>query len=652
MRPIIDAWSRSIHCCARWLILQVHWPIQQSSADIHGNALMYKLVQVLSKTPGTPLEQPLINVLSRSSVDHMSDVVFFIQLYLMDHFHVGPYRRDRDDAVVAAVKALAFLYECNAQRVDRAEDEVFIHEELLGKLVIKDEYRVWKRVLAYGEGRPSALTLARVQQRRSHSDNGNMVVEDVLQDQQRRSRLFMTTNLTSILLPYPFVNSYQFSWLSYPFLLSAAVKRKVLLMDCMGSMSREYEHACVNHTLLAQAQRLLAGTQLAHMDHTHMKSAICPYLLLEIRRLHFVQDTWHQVSQKWADLKKPLKIKFVDGGEEGVDQGGVQKEFFAVLFEHLLAKQTGLFGLLTDDGEPSRLYWFRATPDPDIHGYEMLGVLLGLAIYNGVLLQLAFPRVLWQLLLQPDIRSLDELPLSMDDLRQAWPQLAQGLDALLAYDGDDVENVFCRNYERTIACFEHENDATSTMTVPLIEGGQWIAVTNANRQQYVADYARHVMLAQHRDAILALRRGLWCVLGCSALTLLTPSELERIACGWALGQHSVDLDMAELEAITEYDDGYHADHPVIRDFWSIVHVDMTAEQKHKLLLFVTASDRIPVGGLKELTFVIQRNGPDSDRLPTALTCFARLLLPEYASRDKLRDRLITSIENSKGFGLV
>jgi HECT-domain (ubiquitin-transferase) len=49
-----------------------------------------------------------------------------------------------------------------------------------------------------------------------------------------------------------------------------------------------------------------------------------------------------------------------------------------------------------------------------------------------------------------------------------------------------------------------------------------------------------------------------------------------------------------------------------RNFWSIVH-ELSPQQKRQLLLFVTASDRIPVGGLKELMFVIQRNGPDSDR---------------------------------------
>jgi len=40
---------------------------------------------------------------------------------------------------------------------------------------------------------------------------------------------------------------------------------------------------------------------------------------------------------------------------------------------------------------------------------------------------------------------------------------------------------------------------------------------------------------------------------------------------------------------------------------------MTYDQKKKLLMFVTASDRVPLKGLGNLTFVIQRNGPDTDR---------------------------------------
>jgi ubiquitin-protein ligase E3 A len=79
---------------------------------------------------------------------------------------------------------------------------------------------------------------------------------------------------------------------------------------------------------------------------------------------------------------------------------------------------------------------------------------------------------------------------------------------------------------------------------------------------------------------------------------------------------------------------------------------MSLEHQRMLLEFVTASDRVPLKGLDTLQFVIQRNGPDTDRLPTALTCFGRLLLPEYSSSEKLQNRLITAIENARGFGLV
>ena len=61
--------------------------------------------------------------------------------------------------------------------------------------------------------------------------------------------------------------------------------------------------------------------------------------------------------------------------------------------------------------------------------------------------------------------------------------------------------------------------------------------------------------------------------------------------------------------------------------------------------------RAPVEGLSALKLIIQRGSPDTDRLPTSHTCFNVLLLPEYSSKDKLRNRLMTAIENAQGFGL-
>jgi hypothetical protein len=45
-----------------------------------------------------------------------------------------------------------------------------------------------------------------------------------------------------------------------------------------------------------------------------------------------------------------------------------------------------------------------------------------------------------------------------------------------------------------------------------------------------------------------------------------------------------------------------------------------------------------------LRLIIARNGGDSDRLPSAHTCFNHLLIPEYSSEDKLRSRMMTALE--------
>lgn len=47
-----------------------------------------------------------------------------------------------------------------------------------------------------------------------------------------------------------------------------------------------------------------------------------------------------------------------------------------------------------------------------------------------------------------------------------------------------------------------------------------------------------------------------------------------------------------------------------------------------------------------------RAGPDSEQLPTCHTCFNHLLIPEYASYDKLKVKLMKAIEESEGFGLI
>ena len=69
-----------------------------------------------------------------------------------------------------------------------------------------------------------------------------------------------------------------------------------------------------------------------------------------------------------------------------------------------------------------------------------------------------------------------------------------------------------------------------------------------------------------------------------ALSLFRFEELELLVCGLP------HYNFTDLQKAAKYDGGYHADHPRIKVFWSIIH-HFTLEQKKRFLLFTTGSDR-------------------------------------------------------------
>jgi hypothetical protein len=68
-------------------------------------------------------------------------------------------------------------------------------------------------------------------------------------------------------------------------------------------------------------------------------------------------------------------------------------------------------------------------------------------------------------------------------------------------------------------------------------------------------------------------------------------------------------------------------------------------------MFCTGSDRVPLGGLKSLKFVVQKQS-NTSHLPTAHTCFNVFLLPEYESFEKLYRNVQFILKHNEGFGLI
>lgn len=151
---------------------------------------------------------------------------------------------------------------------------------------------------------------------------------------------------------------------------------------------------------------------------------------------------------------------------------------------------------------------------------------------------------------------------------------------------------------------------------------------------------------QHcEEQFKAFKRGFYKVVSEEMMQLLRPEELELLICG------SKQLNFEELEQSAHYVDGYTHESSIAKWLWEIVHTDMNDTQRKQFLQFTTGCDRAPVNGLQYLTLYVGRHGPDTDRLPTAHTCFNHLLIPEYSSKDKLRVKLLSAISNAEGFGL-
>jgi hypothetical protein len=391
------------------------------------------------------------------------------------------------------------------------------------------------------------------------------------------------------------------------FLMSPATKRNLLQVENQIKMVRAAQQGGVQFDLARQ------------------QFLFNPYFVLAIDRKYMLQQTLQAMaSASPGELRKSLKIVFK--GEDGVDAGGVTKEFFQLLCAQLFDLNTGMWSMELGDGIHT---WFNSDCTWNYDGYYLVGVLVGLAVYNTVILDVHFPSTVY--------RKLLGLPLGLEDMIDE--ELQKGLKQLLEYDGDDVEQIFCLTFEITWM------DLGTERTKELKPGGCEIPVTSDNKEEYVMLYVKWLLVDSVQTQYKEFERGFMQVMESSCLDLLRPEELELLVEG------TPELDFEALEGSTQYEGGYDKNCPVIKNIWKWVK-SAPEETQLKFLKFSTGSSKAPIGGLGEMPFKIQRAGPDSIQLPTSHTCFNTLLIPDYGDDyDKLAQRLGRSVLECEGFGL-
>lgn len=392
-----------------------------------------------------------------------------------------------------------------------------------------------------------------------------------------------------------------------PFIMSPRCKQNLLQIESQMTMVRA-----------AQA----GGVQF---DAARRQFLFNPYFVMAIDRQYMLQQTLQAVAcAAPGELRKSLKVVFK--GEDGVDAGGVTKEFFQLLVVQLFDINTGMWS--TDFGDGLHT-WFNADCTWNQDGYYLVGILVGLAFYNSVILDVHFPQAIY--------RKLLGLPLGLEDMVD--PEVQRGLQQLLDYEGDDIEDIFCLTFEVTW------NSLGMERKKELKSGGANIPVNNDNKEEYVMLYVKWLLVDSVQSQYHEFERGFMQVMDGSSLDLLRPEELELLVVG------TPELDFDALERNTEYEGGFEKESAVVKNLWRFVR-EAPRDDQLKFLKFTTGTTKAPIGGLGAMPFKVQRAGPDSTQLPTSHTCFNTLLVPDYGDDfEKLKNRLGRAIIECEGFGL-
>ncbi|PIK52514.1 putative apoptosis-resistant E3 ubiquitin protein ligase 1 [Apostichopus japonicus] len=347
-----------------------------------------------------------------------------------------------------------------------------------------------------------------------------------------------------------------------------------------------------------------------------------------------MKATKHLSTNDWC---KRFEVNFA--GEEGLDWGGLTREWVEVLCTALFSPEGHFFKRLQADDHQGLVH-----PNPDrpdeyskIKFYEFAGKLVGKCLYDSsqgsgtrLYVRATFTRSFLAQIIGLRITHHGTL----------WSEYYKTkVKYILENDITDMELCFAED--------QYDSNGKFLTTVELIHNGKDTKVTNENKMQYLDLLAQHRLSNCVQEEIEAFLKGLNDLIPDHLLSIFDENELEMLLCGAC----TFSLDDLKGNHILVGSNPRFLQ--TVQWFWEIIS-SFTQEELTRLLQFTTGSSQLPTEGFAQLkpTFQIM-SVPAHASLPTAHTCFNQLCLPTYDNPEQFHRMLSLAIsEGSSGFGFL
>ena len=350
-------------------------------------------------------------------------------------------------------------------------------------------------------------------------------------------------------------------------------------------------------------------------DHLRPTRRYSPTREVTVSRENAFLDSYEALKALSAeDFKNDqFDISFI--GNEGIDAGGLTREWYTLVSQQMLHSDNGLFKVAADRTSYQ--------PDPEatallqLEKLKFCGRFFGKALYSKNLVDCRFTRLFYKKILNKEIFEEDvklaegpSFAKIIDDIRQA-----RRLPADTYYFSDKDE-----------------------------------PVTNRNKEEYILSELINPKMHAIDTQVEAFRTGFNEIVPAEFLKDVTPSMLELLTRGLP------DIDIDDLERNTTC----LLSAERAQWFWAAVR-SFDKEQKARLLYFATGSSQVPSGGFANLLGnggrvekfrLSDASYLEVNSLPRAHTCFNTIDVPRYPSYKVLHDKLLFAIEESEGFSGV
>jgi len=407
-------------------------------------------------------------------------------------------------------------------------------------------------------------------------------------------------------------------------LLEKSLNSLIRIIQLRQFISFENKRKYFNHQLsLYRRNSQLVNSIPSHSLHLH------------VRREYVFEDSYDQLRGRSKDEILLGRLQVTFNNEQGIDAGGLTREWFSVLSKEIFNPNYALFTSALD-GATFQPNPFSMINSNHLSYFKFIGNVIGKAINDGQLMDAHFTRSFYKHLLG--------IPVDYVDIEATEPDYYNTLKQIL---DSPLESLMID------LTFSAESQIFGkTEVVDLIPNGRNIPVTDENKFDYVRLISHHRMTTAIKAQIESFLDGFYQLIPPELISIFSPAEIELLICGLP------DVDINDLKANTEYH-GVRLTDEIISWFWEALN-GFSQTERASFLQFVTGTSKVPLGGFSNLQgmrgtqkFSIHKAYGDHNQLPTAHTCFNQLDLPIYNSYEELKAKLLLAIrEGSEGFGFA